>query len=82
MTQAIQRKLNDYAWARWSAMVLIALMMLFAHMFVDVISPLQEIIQTTHGWMPSVYGKFTGSEYLFSPVDPVQDRAVSVRDTD
>ena len=66
MTQTIQRKLNDYAWARWGAMVLIALMMLFAHMFVDVISPLQEIIQTTHGWMPSVYGKFTGSEYLLN----------------
>ena len=66
MTQTIQKKLNDYAWARWGAMVLIALMMLFAHMFVDVISPLQEIIQKTHGWTPDVYGTFTGSEYLLN----------------
>ena len=66
MTQTIQKKLNDYAWARWGAMVLIALMMLFAHMFVDVISPLQGIIQTTHGWRPSIYGTFTGSEYLLN----------------
>ena len=66
MTQTIQKKLNDYAWARWGAMVLIALMMLFAHMFVDVISPLQEIIQKTHGWTPDVFGSFMGSEYLLN----------------
>ncbi len=66
MTQTIQRKLNDSALARWGAMVLIALMMLFAHMFVDVISPLQEIIQKTHGWMPSTYGAFASSEYLLN----------------
>ena len=68
MTQTIQKKLNDYAWARWGAMVLIALMMLFAHMFVDVISPLQEIIQKTHGWTPDVFGSFMGSEYLLNVV--------------
>ena len=66
MTQTIQKKLNDYAWARWGAMVLIALMMLFAHMFVDVISPLQEIIQKTHGWTPDVFGSCMGSEYLLN----------------
>ena len=66
MTQTFQKKLNDYAWARWSAMILIALMMLFAHMFVDVISPLQEIIQKTHGWTSGNYGTFTGSEYLLN----------------
>ena len=66
MTQTIQKKLNDFAWARWSAMILIALMMLFAHMFVDVISPLQEVIQKTHGWMPSTYGTFASSEYLLN----------------
>ena len=66
MTQTIQKKLNDYAWARWGAMVLIALMMLFAHMFVDAISPLQEIIQKTHGWTPDVFGTFMGSEYLLN----------------
>lgn len=66
MTQTIKKNLNDHAWARWSAMVLIALMMLFAHMFVDVISPLQEIIQKTHDWTPDVFGSFMGSEYLLN----------------
>ena len=40
MTEAIQRKLNDSAAARWTALVLIALAMFFAYMFVDVMSPL------------------------------------------
>jgi len=47
MTQTIRKNLNDYGWARWTAMVLIALMMLFAHMFVDVISPIKELIQVS-----------------------------------
>ena len=55
MTQTIQRKLNDSALARWGAMVLIALMMLFAHMFVDVISPIKELIQIQRGWTSDVF---------------------------
>ena len=66
MTQTIQKKLNDYAWARWSAMVLIALMMLFAHMFVDVISPIKELIQIQRGWTSDVFGTYAGSEYLLN----------------
>lgn len=66
MTQTLQQKLNDKAWARWSAMVLIALMMLFAHMFVDVISPLKELIQVQRGWTSDVFGTYAGSEYLLN----------------
>ena len=66
MTQTIQRKLNDSAWARWGAMVLIALMMLFAHMFVDVISPIKELIQIQRGWTSDIFGTFAGSEYFLN----------------
>ena len=41
MTQAIQKKLNDSAFARWTALILVALTMFFGYMFVDVLSPLQ-----------------------------------------
>ena len=44
MTQTIQRKLNDSAFVRWSALILIALMMFFAYMFVDMLSPLKELL--------------------------------------
>ena len=66
MTQTIQKKLNDYAWARWGAMVLIALMMLFAHMFVDVISPIKELMQIQRGWTSDIFGTFAGSEYFLN----------------
>jgi len=68
MTQTLQQKLNDKAWARWTAMLLIALMMLFAHMFVDVISPLKELIQVQRGWTSDVFGTYAGSEYLLKRV--------------
>ena len=66
MTQTIKKNLNDYAWARWTAMVLIALMMLFAHMFVDVISPIKELMQIQRGWTSDIFGTFAGSEYLLN----------------
>ena len=66
MTQTIKKNLNDYAWARWTAMVLIALMMLFAHMFVDVISPIKELIQVQRGWTSDIFGTYAGSEYLLN----------------
>ncbi len=47
-------------------MLLIALMMLFAHMFVDVISPLKELIQVQRGWTSDVFGTYAGSEYLLN----------------
>ena len=42
MTQTIQRKLNDSAFARWAAVILISLMMFFAYMFVDILSPMKD----------------------------------------
>ena len=45
MTEIIQRKLNDSAWVRWTALILIALTMFFGYMFVDMMSPLQSMIE-------------------------------------
>ena len=36
--------------------------MFFAYIFVDILSPLQEFLQTQHGWDPIAYGRFAGSE--------------------
>ena len=48
MTEIIQRKLNDSAWVRWTALILIALTMFFGYMFVDMMSPLQSKIGRAH----------------------------------
>ena len=54
--------LRDKSWARWTALVLLAGAMFFAYIFVDVLSPLQEYLQSTKGWDPDAYGRFAGSE--------------------
>ena len=66
MTQAIQKKLNDSALARWVALILIALMMFFAYMFVDVMSPLQTLVESQRGWTPDVFGTYAASEFILN----------------
>lgn len=66
MIEAIQRKLNDSATARWTALVLIALAMFFAYMFVDVMSPLQSLIESERGWDSGVFGTYAASEYILN----------------
>ena len=66
MTATFRRYLNDYAAARWAALVLIALMMFFAYMFVDVMSPLKSLIESERGWNSSVFGTYAASEYILN----------------
>lgn len=47
---------------RWTALLLLASAMFFAYIFVDVLSPLQGLLQTQRGWDPDAYGHFAGSE--------------------
>jgi len=59
---ANQILLNDRKWVRWTALVLLASAMFFGYIFMDVLSPLQELLQNTRGWDPVAYGRFAGSE--------------------
>ena len=58
----IYLKLSDNPAMRWTALVLLAAANLFAYIFMDVLSPLQELLQTQRGWDPVAYGHFAGSE--------------------
>lgn len=58
--------LRDHAWARWLALVLVASMMFFAYMFVDVMSPLQSLVESELGWTPSAFGYYAGAEYILN----------------
>lgn len=66
MTAKAQQLLNDKAWARWTALILIASMMFFAYMFVDVMSPLQSLIEQQRGWSPDAFGYYAGAEYILN----------------
>lgn len=61
-----RKLLNDNGVARWTALVLIALMMFFAYMFVDVLSPLSTLLETSKGWSAETYGTFCSSEYFLN----------------
>lgn len=61
-----QELLNDKKWARWTALLLIASMMFFAYMFVDVMSPLQSLVETQRGWSPDAFGYYAGAEYILN----------------
>ena len=66
MTQTIKKYLNDSFAARWTALVLVASMMFFAYMFVDVLSPLSTLLETSKGWTAENYGTFCSSEYFLN----------------
>lgn len=66
MTKQVQLYLNDKAWARWTALVLIALMMFFAYMFVDVMAPLKSLLEPQLGWNSAAYGTYRSSEYILN----------------
>lgn len=66
MAEKIQKLLNDYPAARWCALVLIALMMFFGYMFVDVMSPLQALVEAEKGWGPSAFGTYASAEYILN----------------
>ena len=52
MVEATRKLLKDSKAARWLALVMLALMMFFAYMFVDILSPLQSLLETSKGWDP------------------------------
>ena len=66
MAEKVQKLLNDYPAARWAALILIALMMFFGYMFVDVMSPLQSLVEQQRGWTPDVFGTYASSEYILN----------------
>lgn len=66
MAEKVRKLMNDYPGMRWAALILIALMMLFGYMFVDVMSPLQQLVEAERGWTPDVFGKYASAEYLLN----------------
>lgn len=66
MTKQMKQLLNDHAWARWTALILVASMMFFAYMFVDVMSPLKSLLETNLHWDSGTFGTYAASEYFLN----------------
>ena len=62
MTEKINQLMKDVPAIRWTALILLASAMFFGYIFMDILSPLQELLQTSRGWSPDAYGHYAGSE--------------------
>ena len=66
MTSAIQKTLRDSAAMRWTALLLLALAMFCSYIFMDILSPIKDLMQETRGWDSSSFGRMQGSEVFLN----------------
>ena len=66
MTQAIQKTLRDSAAMRWTALLLLALAMFCSYIFMDILSPIKDLMQETRGWDSLAFGTMQGSEVFLN----------------
>ena len=66
MVEKLQQTLRDSAAARWTVLILVASMMFFAYMFVDILSPLASLLNDTLGWDQGDFGTYAAGEYLLN----------------
>ena len=62
MTQQIQKTLRDSAAMRWTALLLLALAMFCSYIFMDILSPIKDLMQSERGWDSLAFGTMQGSE--------------------
>ena len=62
MTQTIQKTLRDSAGMRWTALLLLALAMFCSYIFMDILSPIKDLMQETRGWDSDAFGTMQGAE--------------------
>ena len=61
MTEKIQT-LRDNAAIRWIALLLLALAMFCSYIFMDILSPIKDLMQSTRGWDSTAFGTMQGAE--------------------
>ena len=71
MTDKIRKTLADSAAARWLALIIVSVTMMFGYFFTDVMSPLEPLLTKTIeqgglGWSSAEYGFFSGSYGFFN----------------
>lgn len=63
MSDQIQKTtLRDSAGVRWTALLLLALAMFCAYIFVDILSPIKDLMESQRGWSSKAFGTMQGSE--------------------
>ena len=62
MSEKIQTTLRDSAALRWTALLLLALAMFCCYIFMDILSPIKDLMQSERGWDSTAFGTMQGAE--------------------
>ncbi len=62
MVEKIQQTLRDSAAMRWTVLLLLAFAMFCSYIFMDILSPIKDLMQSTRGWDSTAFGTMQGSE--------------------
>lgn len=62
MTETIKKTLRDSAAARWTILLFLAFAMFCSYIFMDILSPIKDLMQSTRGWDSTAFGTMQGSE--------------------
>jgi MFS family permease len=66
MSQSIQKTLRDSAAMRWTALLLLALAMFCSYIFMDILSPIKDLMQETRNWDSRAFGTMQGAEVFLN----------------
>ncbi len=66
MTQTGIKTLRDSAGMRWTALLLLALAMFCSYVFMDILSPIKDLMQETRGWDSASFGRMQGAEVFLN----------------
>lgn len=62
MTETIKKTLRDSAAARWTVLLFMAFAMFCSYIFMDILSPIKDLMLSTRGWDSTAFGTMQGSE--------------------
>lgn len=62
MTEKINKTLRDSATMRWMVLLFMAFAMFCSYIFMDILSPIKDLMQSTRGWDSTAFGTMQGSE--------------------
>ena len=60
--ERIQHTLRDSAGIRWMVLLFLAFAMFCSYIFMDILSPIKDLMQSTRGWDSTAFGTMQGSE--------------------
>jgi MFS family permease len=62
MTEKVTKLMRDIPAVRWTALVFLAFAMFCSYIFMDILSPIKDLMESTRGWDSEAFGFMQGSE--------------------